>query len=225
MTRTLYRQTLVVGVVVFIVALAILIIGIRGGGSEANPQFPPEGEEEAGTEHTHDLPPLEFWQKEAVGFSTTASKLNEDLDDVSFVPLVPGYLPSDLALERYNLKVFGDEATLDLSYTVPVDENVAVRPTVHIWQSNVAYEIPAKPAQAIGDSDTLLINGQSWYYWLLGYRQPDGRVLEVYDAEATHSDGVSVTVDIWVGLDPKPADRAATLRELQKVIESLTPTR
>lgn len=216
------------------VALATWIaLGNGGNELEAGPAFPPLAEGQAdgngqagGDGHPlddGDPPELEFSRAEAVGFSTVASNLARDIGEAPFLPLVAQYVPEGLALERYNLMAFGDEATLDLLYTVPAGSGVDFRPAVHVWQTNRAYEIPAKPAQSSDEEGTLSIDGRSWSYWLLSYPQPDGRVLKLYDAETTTPGGISFTVDIRVGLDPSPTEREEAFAELEKVLGSLAP--
>ena len=204
-----------------------IALGDGGNELEARLAFPPEADGQVvGDGHpldNADLPELEFSRAESVGFSTAANNLARDIGDAPFLPLVAQYVPEGLALERYNLMAFGDEATLSLLYTVPVGSGGDWRPAVHVWQTNRAYEIPAEPAQSSDEEGTLSINGQSWYYWLLSYPQPDGRVLKLYDAETTTPGGISFTVDIRVGLDPSPAEREKAFAELEKVLESLAP--
>jgi len=205
-----------------------IALGSGGNELEAGPAFPPEADGQADGETGHpldnaDLPQLEFSRAEAVGFSTAANNLARDIGEAPFVPLVAQYVPEGLTLERYNLMAFGDEATLDLLYTVPAGSGADFRPAVHVWQTNRAYEIPAKPAQSSDEEGTLSIDGRSWSYWLLSYPQPDGRVLKLYDAETTTPGGISFTVDIRVGLDPSPTEREEAFAELEKVLESLAP--
>jgi hypothetical protein len=49
--------------------------------------------------------------------------------------------------------------------------------------------------------------------------------MEVYTADGKLPGGLSVSVDIRVGYDPRDSDRIDSLAQLTKVLESLTPGR
>lgn len=219
-----YLPRIVLTTFVGLAVFAFLAFALGGTGTEARPESPAEANATTAVDDgREDVAALEVKTEEAIGFSTAARNLAVDLAKAPFSIELPKYVTEGLAIERYNLMVSGNDATLDVIYTIPVDKTAAWRPAVHIWQTNRGYEIPDRPLQQTGGEGTLSARGLSWRYWLLTYPQPVGGVLEMYAAEATAPDGISFAVDIRVGMDPTLDQRDAALKELERVLESLQP--
>lgn len=187
-----------------------------------HPLVAPVDSETGPVDHVHtEDEPLEMQRVAAIGFSQAEDALPQALDKSPFPVHVPNYIPDGLSLERFSLSTFGSsDAALDLYYTI-ADTTVIPRPAVHVWQTNRAYVVPGEPLQQASEDGSFSIDGNIWSYWLLAYPQPDGHVSELYNAETTLANGISITVDVRAGYDPSPAQREATFEDLQLVIASL----
>ncbi len=192
--------------------------------TEAGPDQPPAdpNHQDAGTQ-VADPDPTGYSSLEAIGFDDAQSKFQSAVDKSPFAVQIPGYVPTGMALERFNLGLDSDDrANFDMYYTTAATGGKDARPALHFWETNQAND-PGDPAQkpiAIGE---ISASNSSWTYALLTYPQPDGRVMELYSAHTQATGGLYVSADIRVGYDPTPAARQNALTELQKVLASLTP--
>ncbi len=218
------RLLAVAAILVALVSATTALVSVMSG--EAGPQWPPTAPAEVLPESegaTGDLPAPDFERVTAVGFARASSSLAEALDNVPFAPRLPGHIPGGLSLERFYLTTSAaNEGTLELYYTTPVTHPPSPRPALHVWQTNRKHQAE-EPAQKPTQGGSFVVAGNTWRYWLLPYPQPDGSVLELYAAEATMADGVSLSVDIRVGHDPTDAEREQWLSEIFRVIETLAP--